>query len=252
MRSSINQFHVYIQFRTRDGKFPTGAPWYVGKGLLGRARKKNRVSKEHMWVLPCETEQAAFECERFFIKLFGRIDLGTGCLRNRTDGGEGTSGLNRVFSCEHRAKLSTAHVGNTSARGARRSVETRAKLSAAIKAYVKTHKNSFLGHTHTDDVRAKLSAANKGRKPTEDARAKMSAAQMGNTNARGCTHTDDTKARMSAAHKGLVRSPAHCASLSAAGKGRVFSPEHCGKLSAAAKIREATKRLQKLALRVET
>ncbi|MFZ3331979.1 MAG: NUMOD3 domain-containing DNA-binding protein [Candidatus Acidiferrales bacterium] len=248
MRISINQFHVYIQFRTGDGKFPTGTPWYVGKGLLGRARMKNRVSQEHMCVLPCETEQAAFECERFLIKLFGRIDLGTGCLRNRTDGGEGTSGLNRVFSSEHRAKLGAAHIGNTSARGAKRSAETRAKLSAAIKAYAKTHKNSFRGRTHTDGVRAKLSAANKGRKPTEDARAKMSAAQMGNTNARGRTHTDDTKARMSAAHIGLVRSPAHCASLSAAGKGRVFSPEHCTKLSASAKIREAAKRLQKISL----
>ena len=169
MRISINQFsRVHSPPRQGDGKFPTGTPWYVGKGLLGRARMKNRVSQEHMCVLPCETEQAAFECERFLIKLFGRIDLGTGCLRNRTDGGEGTLfGLDRIFSSEHRAKLGAAHIGNRRARGAKRSAETRAKLSAAIKAYAKTHKNSFRGRTHTDGVRAKLSAANKGRKPTE-------------------------------------------------------------------------------------
>ena len=49
------------------------------------------------------TEPDAFQSEMLLISLYGRIDLGTGCLRNRTDGGEGLYG--QVFSSEHRAKI---------------------------------------------------------------------------------------------------------------------------------------------------
>jgi len=50
------------------------------------------------------TEDDAFEAEKFLISFYGRQDLGTGILRNRTDGGEGISGL--VFTEEHRRRIS--------------------------------------------------------------------------------------------------------------------------------------------------
>lgn len=56
-----------------------------------------------------------------------------------------------------------------------------------------------------EEAKAKISAAQKGRKFTEEHRAKISAAMKGNTNARGCKGrklSDDTKAKMSAARKG--------------------------------------------------
>ena len=39
------------------------------------------------------TESEAFAIEKEMIAKYGRIDLGTGCLANHTDGGEGCSGI---------------------------------------------------------------------------------------------------------------------------------------------------------------
>ena len=41
------------------------------------------------------SEGDAFEAERFLISYYGRVDLGTGSLRNLTDGGDGASGAIR-------------------------------------------------------------------------------------------------------------------------------------------------------------
>jgi hypothetical protein len=59
------------------------------------------------------------------VSYYGRIDLGTGCLANLTDGGDGMSG----FSEETRRKMSVALTGNTHCVGRVLSVETRRKMS---------------------------------------------------------------------------------------------------------------------------
>jgi hypothetical protein len=87
-----NSFYTYAYLR-KDG-----TPYYIGKGKGYRAfHKKKREIK----VPPVErilflkrnlTEEEAFKHEIYMIALYGRKDLGTGILRNVTDGGEGTSG----------------------------------------------------------------------------------------------------------------------------------------------------------------
>jgi hypothetical protein len=89
-------FYVYVFFRN------DGTPYYVGKGKGGRAWWKRKAGVKPpknlnlVKILVKDlSESEAYEWEIDLIALLGRKDLGTGCLRNRTDGGEGASGAVR-------------------------------------------------------------------------------------------------------------------------------------------------------------
>lgn len=79
-------YYVYAYLRENQ------TPYYIGKGKNDRA-----YSKEHNVHLPARDriiilekhleEQAALDLETALIKHYGRKDLGTGILHNRTDGG---------------------------------------------------------------------------------------------------------------------------------------------------------------------
>jgi hypothetical protein len=84
-------FYSYLYLRDDT------TPYYAGKGKGKRVfnTRSHRVhppkDRSRILIFWHETETEAFESERAFIKWFGRKDLGTGCLRNMTDGGEGYS-----------------------------------------------------------------------------------------------------------------------------------------------------------------
>lgn len=80
-------FYTYVWLREND------IPYYVGKGKGNRGfvSAGHRVKvppKERIVIYPAESEVEAFENEIALIWYYGRKDLGTGCLRNLTDGGE--------------------------------------------------------------------------------------------------------------------------------------------------------------------
>jgi NUMOD3 motif-containing protein len=157
-----------------------GTFYYIGKGKRRRVR-----SVQHSVPVPQEkdrsvillegiSEEYAFELEALLISLLGRVDLGTGTLRNRTSGGEGASGYKHT----EQAKL------RISQRLSNPSPGTRARRSAAQ-----------IGRVQSPECRAKISAKNTGNKFTEAMRARMAAAHLGGK------RSEATRSKMSAARK---------------------------------------------------
>jgi len=106
---TLNSYYTYAYLR-KDG-----TPYYIGKGKGYRYRYKH---KQAIKVPPLEriiflkknlTEEEAFKHEVYMIAVLGRKDLGTGILRNITNGGEGSSGWRP--SEETRKKMSISRTG---------------------------------------------------------------------------------------------------------------------------------------------
>lgn len=106
----MNIYYVYAYLRSSDN-----TPYYIGKGKLNRAYDKRhavKVPKNKDKIVFLETnlsESESFELECSMILLYGRKDLGTGILRNRTNGGDGASG--RVVTEKQKEHMSKNFTG---------------------------------------------------------------------------------------------------------------------------------------------
>lgn len=154
-----NKFYTYAYLR-KDG-----TPYYIGKGQGKRAvtRRKKGInppgdSSRILFLKMDLSEEEAFRHEIYMIAVFGRKDLGTGILRNRTDGGEGSCNP----SPETRNKKAEA------ARARVQSLETRKKVSLA-----------HTGRVHTEQSRQNMSKAQQGLKRSESHRKNISRALTG-------------------------------------------------------------------------
>jgi len=143
-------------------------PYYIGKGQGNRAYRRSKTDikppkdKSRILILKnnLTEEEEAFRHEVYMIDVFGRKDLGTGILHNRTNGGDGASG------CIH-------------------SEESKRKMSEAMKG----ENSPNYGKSLSEETRRKMSEARKN--PSEETRRKMSEVQ------RGRTHSEETKRKIS-------------------------------------------------------
>ena len=155
------RFYTYAYLR-RDK-----TPYYIGKGSGKRIYSKKgrpcgtpKDTSRIIFLKQNLTEKEAFEHEAYMIAVFGRKDLGTGVLYNRTNGGEGSSGA--IRPSELRRKISQTLKGRTF------SEEHLKKLSISRK-----------GRGVSEDTRRKISIANRGKTLSEETKRKMSESRKG-------------------------------------------------------------------------
>jgi hypothetical protein len=136
-----NTYYVYAYLRQ------DGTPYYIGKGTKYRAWIKGKGEvhppKDRSRIIIVEsnlTEVGSLAIERRLIRWYGRKDLGTGILRNKTDGGDGISG--RVMPAEERVSRSGKNHPNFG--------KKRPEVSAKLKGEL----NPFFGRRHSEETLA--------------------------------------------------------------------------------------------------
>lgn len=131
-----------------------GTPYYIGKGKgdrindnTGRPTKPPKDKSRRIYLKCNLTEQEAFKHEVYMIFLFGRKDIGTGILRNKSNGGEGNSGL--VVSQKNkeilRQKMKENNIMKTHINNYKEGIMRRSKneewLNKKRQSYLLTYKN---------------------------------------------------------------------------------------------------------------
>lgn len=190
-----NNYCVYIHKKASDN-----IEFYIGMGKTNRRpyeklkrsqHWKNIVSKHGYYIEILEdnlTREEAKEREIFYIKKFGRLDIKTGNLINKTDGGDGGATRNgyinsqetrkniskalknRVFTEEHKEKLK-----KSSKNRGKVTKETRKKLSESAKNRnpISEETRLKLKKPKSKEHREKLSISGKGRIFSDEHKEKM-------------------------------------------------------------------------------
>jgi len=161
----MNNYYTYAYLREDR------TPYYIGKGkgdrIVSTQRSIHKPTNKNKIIFLKQnlTEEEAFKHEIYMIAVFGRKDLGTGILRNMTNGGEGVSGY--IVSEETRRKRSEANKGNTNSRGYKWTNEQKQNL-------IRAKKGKLLSESHKEALKKAWERRKLEKPMTDETRKKMS------------------------------------------------------------------------------
>jgi hypothetical protein len=171
----MNNYYTYAYLRE------DGTPYYIGKGsgkrksVLHRGRSRKVViatpTEDRILILKENlSEEEAFKHEKYMISVFGRKDLGTGILRNMSDGGEGASGHKKSEECKRNQSeylKNNNPMHNLEVRERMRKSKIGSKQSQeTINKRAETIRNKG-GVKLTEEQKDKISKGNKGKPKSE-------------------------------------------------------------------------------------
>jgi hypothetical protein len=142
----MNNYYTYAYLRE------DGTPYYIGKGKAGRINNTLHTihlpvkEERRIFLKKNLTDEEARKHEIYMIAVLGRKDLGTGILRNMTDGGEGCAG--RVLSEETKKKLSDSHKGRKKSEAHRKALSEAAKKRKASEETREKMSKVFMGENN--------------------------------------------------------------------------------------------------------
>jgi len=164
-----DKYYVYVYLRV------DGTPYYIGKGQGKRAWTKGKgevyppVDKSLVKIIAHKLwENEAFALEEKLILQYGRKDLGTGILRNQSNGGEGAKKPYKKVAWNKGLTKADPRVAKNAEniRKGMKAYKRTEEHQQHINESLKGRKPSFAGRTHTLETKTKLSAIFKGRKKT--------------------------------------------------------------------------------------
>jgi NUMOD3 motif len=152
--SAQKTFFTYLWLRANRSPYYVGKTCRINRACGGGRHSVNAPPRDRILILRFPTNEEAVIAEKLLIKFYGRKNIGTGILRNMTDGGEGCLGLKQSPETIAKRTMKTKGKRRTNAMKEKIRKACRARVHPSALAKGEAHWNR--GLIRSDETRQKI------------------------------------------------------------------------------------------------